>query len=178
MLNVAKHEVVSTIASAVPKPTMDTVSWNGKYLIVEDTANLANQVTIYSLTNPETPVALATLTAGVAPNTDQVAPNNQYTFEISSGNPKAHINGSVEVIQLSDHPSVIKTIALPGSGDTVGTFSPNGQYLYVNVPSINKVAVISVSSQKLVDMISVGQDPSGLFTSHYDWVTRPPATSS
>lgn len=170
VLSLANKTVASTVPSQQAKPTMGTVSWNGKYWVVEDTLGKKNEVTVYSLANPTDPQQLAVLTPGVMPTTDEITPNSRYAFEICAGNPKTGQHGSIEVIALSQHPRMVKSIPLPGYGDTVGAFSPNGQYFYTNLASANAVAVINVKSQALVKTIPVGQVPGGIFAGTYQWI--------
>lgn len=170
VLNLLQKDVAALTPSQQAAPTMGTVSWDGKYWVVEDTSGKKNLVTVYSLANPNQPKQLAVLQPGVAPWTDQITPDSRYAFEICSGNAQAHVNSSIAVIQLSSQPKVVKQIPLPGYGAEVGAFSPNGQYFYSPVPSANEVAVIDVKSQSLIKTIPVGQDPGGIFAGKYDWL--------
>lgn len=169
VLNLKTHKPVLT-PSPQAKPTMGTVSWNSKYWVVEDTAGGKNLVSVYSLAKKTHPALLADFAAGIGPTTDEITPNSKYAFEISSGNAKKKVDGSVEVIALGAKPKIIKTIKLPGFGDTVGAFSPDGSTFYVNLPSAGAVAAIDVKTMSLITTIKVGKGPAGLFASTYQWV--------
>ncbi|WP_311173707.1 YncE family protein [Halobellus ordinarius] len=163
VIDIADFEVVNQVsvspvddADAVA-PWMDTVSWDGETLLVENNEGEAGTESIWDISDPAEPEERVRLTGddglGELPLTSEIGPDSEigYVFTANS-----------ESVTVLDIPAgeVIETIDLGGSA-FVGTWDPAGEKLYVPVQTSDEVKVIEHASREIVETISVGAKPYG-----------------
>ncbi|MFC6872289.1 YncE family protein [Halobellus marinus] len=163
VIDIADFEVVNQVsvspvggADAVA-PWMDTVSWDGETLLVENNEGEAGTESIWDISDPTEPEERVRLTnddgLGELPLTSEIGPDSEigYVFTANS-----------ESVTVLDIPAgeVIESIDLGGSA-FVGTWDPAGEKLYVPVQTSDEVKVIEHASREIVETISVGAKPYG-----------------
>ena len=138
-------------------PWMDTVSWDGDTLLVENSEGDNGTESIWDVSDPADPEEVARLTAddglGELPLTSEIGPDSDtgYVFTANSED--------VTVIDLTAN-EVTGTIDLGGKG-FVGTWDPAREKLYVPVQTSDEVKVIDHAAGEIVETISVGSKPYG-----------------
>jgi YVTN family beta-propeller protein len=162
------------------KPFMSTVTWDGKYVFVEneelgkgkgtesviDVTDPANPKEIVRFV-PEDSLAAAKAALepkGVAvkkmlgrePQSDEISLDNKYAFLIMRA------TKSVGVVDI-DTMEMIKEIPLTAGGKPrTGDLSPDGSKLYVSSPETNSVDVVDVATLKKVKTIKGFKKPQGV----------------
>jgi len=138
-------------------PWMDTVSWDGDTLLVENNEGDNGTESIWDVSDPADPEEVARLTAddglGELPLTSEIGPDSEtgYVFTANSE--------AVTVIDLTAN-EVTGTIDLGGKG-FVGTWGPARETLYVPVQTSDEVKVIDHAAGEVVETIPVGSKPYG-----------------
>jgi DNA-binding beta-propeller fold protein YncE len=163
VIDIADFEVVNQVsvspvggADAVA-PWMDTVSWDGETLLVENNEGETGTESIWDISDPTEPEERVRLTSddglGELPLTSEIGPDSEigYVFTANSQN-----------VTVLDIPAgeVIESIDLGGSA-FVGTWDPAGEKLYVPVQTSDEVKVIEHASREIVETNSVGAKPYG-----------------
>jgi YVTN family beta-propeller protein len=166
VVDIEAQEVAAVVDSPEPAPYMGTVTWDGKYFLVENSGEPGSE-TIWDISDPIRPKPTVTLSVddglGDGPYTDEVTPDSKYSFVINRN------SNTVSVIDLESL-EVVKDIEMPGSGLVAGAFNEDGSKLYVNMTEDNAVAVIDVEKQEVIGTIDVGAEPGGLVANQYDWI--------
>ena len=138
-------------------PWMDTVSWDGSTLLVENNEGDHGTESIWDISDPAEPEEVARLTAddnlGALPLTSEIGPDSEtgYVFTANSED--------VSVIDLAEN-EVTDRIDLGGKA-FVGTWNPARTKLYVPVQTSDEVKVIDHAAGEIVETISVGSKPYG-----------------
>ena len=138
-------------------PWMDTVSWDGDTLLVENNEGDTGTESIWDVSDPAEPEEVTRLTAddglGELPLTSEIVPDSEtgYVFTANSED--------VSVIDLVEN-EVTDRIDLGGSA-FVGTWNPARTKLYVPVQTSDEVKVIDHAAGEIVETISVGSKPYG-----------------
>lgn len=135
-----------------PRRTGDlAVSPNGKYIYV-----LGQYLNILSNSNN----TLSSLNSIQDPNAIAFTPDGQYAYVVYSGEYIAVLHTNNTIYSAIGDISGINYTQRPISGIAI---SPNGQYAYATTYAYNgTVSVISTSAQKVVDIIKVGNYPTGI----------------
>lgn len=163
VIDIEAFEIVSQVgvepvgdADSV-RPWMDTASWDGDLLAVENNEGDHGTESIWDISDPENPEELARLTAdddlGVLPLTSEIGPDNEIAYVFT---PRSE---DITVVDLADR-AVTDRIDLGGQA-FVGSWEPNREKLYVPVQSTNQVKVIDHADQAVATTIEVGAKPYG-----------------
>ena len=138
-------------------PYMGTVSWDGRYWVVENDEGEHGTVSIWDVSSPTEPAELARLTEsdglGESPLTDEIGPDSETAYVFTPG------TEDVTVIDLRSR-EVVERIPVGGRA-FVGTWGPDREKLYVPVQTSDAVKVIDHSEQAVVETVSVGPKPYG-----------------
>ncbi|MFB6251439.1 MAG: hypothetical protein ABEI27_07100 [Halobellus sp.] len=138
-------------------PWMDTATWDGETLLVENNEGEHGTESIWDVSDPENPEELTRLTAednlGALPLTSEVGPDSQTAY-VFTANSK-----DVTVVDLASG-DVTGRLDLGGSA-FVGTWGPAREKLYVPVQTSDEVKVIDHAAGEITATISVGSKPYG-----------------
>jgi YVTN family beta-propeller protein len=138
-------------------PWMDTVSWDGSTLLVENNEGDTGTESIWDISDPAEPEEVARLTAddglGELPLTSEIGPDSETAYVFTAN------SEDVSVIDLTEN-EVTGRIDLGGSA-FVGTWNPARTKLYVPVQTSDEVKVIDHAAGEIVETISVGSKPYG-----------------
>jgi YVTN family beta-propeller protein len=138
-------------------PWMNTVSWDGDTLLVENSGGDNGTESIWDVSDPEAPEEVVRLTAddglGARPLTSEVGPDSEFGYVFTPG------SDDVTVVDLGAN-EVTDRIDLGGSA-FVGTWGPAREKLYVPVRSADEVAVIDHAEREIATTIPVGAAPYG-----------------
>ena len=138
-------------------PWMDTVSWDGDTLLVENNEGDHGTESIWDISDPTEPEEVARLTAdddlGALPLTSEIGPNSETAYVFTPN------SEDVTVIDLTEN-EVVDRLDLGGSA-FVGTWDPGREKLYVPVQTSDEVKVVDHASREIVETIAVGSKPYG-----------------
>lgn len=137
-------------------PFMDTVSWDGNYVAIENFEDYEGDGTesIIDVTDPESPEEIHRFTGAdgltAGPMTSEWGPDSEILYVFG------------EDVTVIDVPAleIIDTIDV-GGGTTTGTWEPNQEKLYVPIQENDEVAVIDHEERAHVDTVEVGSSPRG-----------------
>ena len=139
------------------RPWMNTVSWDGDTLLVENNGGDNGTESIWDISDPADPEEEVRLTAddglGALPLTSEIGPNSEFGYVFTPN------SEDVTVIDLAAN-EVAGRIDLGGSA-FVGTWDPAREKLYVPVQTADEVQVIDHASRAVVETIPVGSNPYG-----------------
>jgi len=138
-------------------PWMDTVSWDGDTLLVENNEGDHGTESIWDISDPTEPEEVARLTAddnlGALPLTSEIGPDSETAYVFTAN------SEDVTVIDLTAN-EVVDRLDLGGSA-FVGTWDPARTKLYVPVQTADEVKVIDHAEGEIVETIAVGSEPYG-----------------
>lgn len=140
------------------EPYMATVSPRGDYLFVENARGDGSE-SIIDVSEPERPVEVRRLTQddglSVTPLTNEFTPDGAYCVIICRERSELTV---VDTASLAVH----ATVSLPeGSNPIAGTFTPEGNRMFVPLPGRDAVAVVSAPDFGVETLIPVGARPLG-----------------
>lgn len=140
------------------EPFMATVSPRGDYLLVEN-ARGAGSESIIDVRNPNSPQEVARLAQadglGSNPLTSEITPDGRFGVVICRG------SSDLAVIDL-DALAIQGRVALPENSNPIaGTFTPEGNRMFVPLPGRDAVAVVSVPEFEVTAILPVGTRPLG-----------------
>ncbi|SDY11070.1 beta-propeller fold lactonase family protein [Halobellus clavatus] len=138
-------------------PWMDTATWDGETLLVENNEGDHGTESIWDVSDPENPEEVTRLTAeddlGALPLTSEVGPDSQTAYVFTAN------SEDVTVIDL-EAAEVTARLDVGGSA-FVGTWGPSREKLYVPVQTSDEVKVIDHAAGEITETISVGSKPYG-----------------
>ena len=140
------------------EPYMATVSPRADLLFVENARGTGSE-SIMDVRNPERPVEIRRLTQadglGVNPLTSEFTPDGRYNLIICR-------NSSELTIVDCDSIEVVGSVAFPDESNPIaGTFTPEGNRMFVPLPGRDSVAVVAVPAFEVEALIPVGARPLG-----------------
>jgi YVTN family beta-propeller protein len=138
-------------------PWMDTASWDGETLLVENNEGDTGTESVWDISDPAEPEEVVRFTAddglGALPLTSEIGPDSETAYVFTAD------SEDVTVIDLAAN-EITGRIDLGGSA-FVGTWDPAREKLYVPVQTSDEVKVIDHASREVVETIAVGSKPYG-----------------
>ena len=138
-------------------PWMDTASWDGDTLLVENNEGDNGTESIWDTSDPAEPEEVTRLTAddglGALPLTSEIGPDSETAYVFTAN------SEDVTVIDLAEN-EVTDTLDLGGSA-FVGTWNPAQDKLYVPVQTSDEVKIIDHAEGSITETIPVGSEPYG-----------------
>ena len=140
------------------EPFMATVSPRGDYLLVENARDPGSE-SIIDVRNPNDPQEVMRFTQadglGNRPLTSEITPDGRFGLVICRG------SSDLTVIDL-DALAIQGRVALPEDSNPIaGTFTPDGNRLFVPLPGRDAVAVVAVPEFEVTALLPVGTRPLG-----------------
>ncbi len=170
IIDIDSNAVIGTIGG-FDGPSGFVITPDGKYAYVNNYGGpilgSGNGTTVRIVDLNTNAIVGSPLTVGQAPAAMAITPDGKYVYVVSyvDGNLGT---GTISIIRTSDN--TVQLNAITGfSGPFAIAITPNGQYAYVaNFGSNNfspvgtTVSVVSISSNTIVDTITLGIQPSGV----------------
>lgn len=184
VLDIENKKVLATIditrinESVAVKPFMTTVSWDGKYVFMENKEGKKGTESVIDVSDPANPKEVVRFVPGElldqgkaalepkgvtvkemkgeGSQSNEITLDNKYAFMIMQD------SASVSVIDIASL-DIIKEISLTEGGKPrTGDLSPDGSKLYVSGPSKNVVDVIDVATLTKIKTIEGFNKPEGV----------------